>query len=169
MSRLIALLMALKLMNQDFIFKSLCVLFLLLPTVVHAQLVEVRSVDFGEIAIVSNNSVQSIRMDYLGNINTDSSIRILRRGTPGLFRASGFAGNVQLFITSNILNSTMNPGVVSGEYPNLSTLNVPPSVFTRSDGTADIPVGGTVSTSGNGSLTFADAVYSSNIQITIDF
>jgi hypothetical protein len=149
--------------------KYICLFLALISSASYAQLTEVRSIDFGEIAVVSNNSVQSIRMDYLGNLSIDPAIRILRRGTPGLFRVEGFAGNVQLFITSNILNSTMNPGVVSGEYPDLATLSAPASVFTRPDGSADIPVGGTVSTSGNGSLTFANATYSSNIQITIDF
>jgi len=58
---------------------------------------------------------------------------------------------------------------LAGEYPSLSSLSAPLSVFTRPDGSADIPFGGVVSTSGNGSLTFAEATYSSNIQVTINF
>lgn len=150
-------------------FRLFCLLSLMIWRPVFAQLTEVRPIDFGEIAILSNTSVQSLQMDYLGNISIDPAIRILRRGAPGLYRAQGFAGNVQLFITSNILNETMNPGQVSGEYPSLSSLIAPLSVFTRPDGSADIPFGGVVSTSGNGSLTFAEATYSSNIQVTINF
>lgn len=135
----------------------------------NADITEVKSVDFGEIAIVSNASVQQLEMDYLGNINIDPAIRIIKRGSPGVYRASGFAGNVQLFISANILNSTMNPGTVSAEYPILTSLSVPASVFTLPNGTADIPVGGIVSTSGSNGLGYAEASYSANIQITINF
>lgn len=144
-------------------------LILLFSNTVQSQLVELRPLNFGQLAITSNDSANQLSMDYLGNLAFDPPIRIITRGEPGLFVASGFAGNVQLFVTTAIQNTVMNPGLVSGEYMQLIALDVPASVFTQPDGTAEIPVGGTISTSGSGSTTFADATYVSTIRVTINF
>lgn len=143
--------------------------FVLFAHVVKADIEQIKALDFGEIAIIDNTVASQLIIDYLGNINTDSGIRVIRPGEPGEYEASGFAGNVQLFISTSVVSSVMNPGQVSGEYPNLVALDAPASVRTDTDGTATIFVGGTIETSSSGSLNFIDATYSSNIQIIINF
>lgn len=133
------------------------------------QLVELRPLNFGQLAITSNDSANQLSMDYLGNLAFDPPIRIITRGEPGLFVASGFVGNVQLFITTAIQNTVMDPGVVSGEYMQLTALDSPVSVFTETDGTAEVPIGGTIATSGSGEMSFAEATYVSTIRVTINF
>ena len=145
------------------------ILFVLCVNAVKADIEQVKPLDFGEIAIIDNSVASQLNIDYLGNITTDSGIRIIRPGEPGEYEASGFAGNVQLFISTQVISSVMNPGQVSGEYPNLVALDAPASIRTESDGTAIIFVGGTIQTSSSGSLNFLDATYSSNIQIIINF
>jgi len=148
---------------------SVFILMCLIPKLGLTDIVELRPLDFGQIAITSNASVSELTMDHLGNLNFDEHIRIMSRGEPGIYLASGFAGNVQLFVTALVQNRVMNPGVVSGEFVSLTALDTPVSINTRPDGTAEIPVGGTIATSGSGSMAFADAVYVSNIQVTINF
>lgn len=144
-----------------------CILTLVKPA--HSELIQIRPLDFGDIAIIDNTAAHTLSIDRLGNISVDSGIRIIRPGQPGEFEASGFAGNVELFITSQVISDVMNPGRVSGEYPNLVSLATAASVRTESDGTAIIFVGGTIQTSGSGSLDFVDETYSSDIRITINF
>lgn len=136
---------------------------------VSSDIIQIRPLDFGEIAIVDNSSAHTLSIDWLGNINVDTGIRIIRLGQPGEFEASGFAGNVELFVTPLVISDVMNPGRVSGEYPNLVSLDTAASVRTESDGTAIIFVGGTIQTSNSGSLDFVNDTYSSDIRITINF
>lgn len=135
----------------------------------HSELVQVRPINFGTIAIINNTSQQTLNMDRLGNLNVSNGIRIIVPGQPGIYEASGFAGNVELFINAQILNNVMNPGRVSGEYPNLVTLDAPASIRTESDGIAMIYVGGSIQTSASGSVNFVDETYRSTIRITINF
>lgn len=156
---------------KNFKYKLLVVFYCMLVLIKPAfsELIQIRPLDFGDIAIIDNSAAHNLSIDRLGNINVDIGIRIIRPGQPGEFEASGFAGNVELFITSQVISDVMNPGRVSGEYPNLVSLDTAASVRTESDGTAIIFVGGTIQTSSSGSLDFVDDTYNSDIRITINF
>ncbi|MFT6268455.1 MAG: hypothetical protein ACJAVV_001265 [Alphaproteobacteria bacterium] len=134
-----------------------------------ADIVQITPIDFGEIAIISNNAVSTLSMDYLGNLSFSNAIRIIRPGSPGEYLVTGFAGNVELSITTQILGAVMNPGQVSPEYPTLASLSAPATIRTESDGTAVIYLGGSIQTSGSGNNGFVDATYTASLQVTINF
>lgn len=138
-------------------------------SIAKADITEITPIDFGEIAITNNDVVSSLTIDYLGNISYSNEIRVIRQGSPGEYLATGFAGNLELSITTQILGGVMNPGQVSPEYPTLTSLSAPATIRTEPDGTALIYVGGTIQTSGSGNNGFIDASYVASIRVTINF
>ena len=140
-----------------------------LSLAIRADLNLLQPLNFGTVAVVNNATTQSITIDELGNYSISSGLRTLEPGEPAIFEASGFPGNLQLFISSLITQANTNSVIYSPEQFTLTQLHTQSSVITGGDGTAEIIVGGTMVTSGSGTLNFVDTTYTSDLRITINY
>lgn len=136
---------------------------------VPADLNLLQPLNFGTVAVVDNSTTQSIIIDELGNYSISSGLRTLVPGQPAIFEASNYPGNLQLFVSSMITRANTSSDVYSVEQFTLSNLHIQSSVITGGDGTAQIIVGGTMQTSGSGTLNFVDTTYESTLSITINY
>lgn len=134
-----------------------------------ATITEVQPLSFGRVAVANNSSVQQVSVSALGNITSSAGIRVITAGSPAIFLLSDFPGNLFINLSASIIQPGTNSGVVSGEQFTLTGLDVASFIATRPDGTATVPVGGTLQTSGSGSVNFADTDYTARLMLTISF
>lgn len=149
------------------------VLFVILPSLfitkgVIADIVPVQLLDFGIVVVASNASPETLTIDEFENVNASSGFRIISRGQPAIYQITNLIPNTTFTVDVDVINISMNPGVPSLEYFDLSILRVRNTVLSDSLGEAMLTFGGRITTSGSGGLEFADATFSSNIRITVN-
>lgn len=134
-----------------------------------AEVVNIRPLSFGRIVISDNSTIGEYTIDYLGNITATNHFRIIEAGSPAEFLLFNYPANAQVFITPSVIQaSTSSTPFSTGQFT-LVNLTSPGSIFIRTDGTAEVGVGGTLRTSGSGSMNYSDADYTINLQISFDF
>ncbi|MFT2109966.1 DUF4402 domain-containing protein [Marinomonas sp. 2405UD68-3] len=146
-----------------------CTLLMLTSVTSSAGAINTQPLSFGRIVLSHNASVGSYTIDYLGNISTTNHFRIIEAGSPAEFLLFDYPPNSQVFITPTVIQAETNSAPFSAEQFTLANLTSPGSVFIRTDGTSEINVGGTLRTSGSGSMNYSDADYTINLQVSFNF
>lgn len=136
----------------------------------HAQeVVEVSPLYFGTMVILDNSSAGTIEVDELGNTTVSTNFAVVDPPTYGEYQLVGFASNATLFVTTGIVQAQTTTDTHSDEQFTLTAVNVVNSINVDSDGNADFRVGGTLQTSGSGSLNYGDQTYTCRLIITVDY
>lgn len=129
--------------------KSLFVLsFVFLPLFAKADFIVDAPLNFGEIAIRSNDSVSTVTVYRNGAYQSTNHIFIITPGSPGVFTISNIAPYSNVNLTADV------PASSSALYPNtaqftLTAVDLPSAINTGASGNAQFKMGGTLSTSGN--------------------
>lgn len=145
-------------------------LVLILSTQVHGNDIEfIQDLDFGDIVVVDNSSPGTISLTYLGQLSVSNHFRIISPSQIGQVLLSNYPVNAELFVDAFVLQPNSSSVNVSPEQFQLTSISHPASVRTRVDGTAVINLGGTIQTSGSGSLAYSDTDYSISIQIQVQY
>lgn len=138
-------------------------------THVKAEVTLIESLDFGNVAMVDNDSVQTIAIDRFGNQSVTAGLRFVQFGRPGLIEFTGFAVGSEANVTATIIQPNSSTPVISQENFALTTIDIASTVRIPVSGIAEVPFGGTLSTSGSGSEGFSDTIYTHRVRISIDF
>ena len=131
--------------------KLLFLLCLSMPSV--AEFTIDNPLSFGEIAITGNTSVSTVTITRSGGALSTNNIFIIRPGSPGVYTLSNF----QPYIVANL--SVDLPAYSAMTYPNtaqftMTAVDMPASVNLNAAGSAQFKIGGTLSTSGEGTKNY---------------
>lgn len=149
--------------------QSQAVFLLLFAQSIHADTTELRSLDFGSIAILSNNTQEFIRISHTGIVGTSSAVLVITPPTTGEFLLTNFPANKRLHISGQSLLPSSTSTQYSVEQFSLDSIDVPSVIFSDANGSATLPVGGTLVTSGSGNNAYVDTDYRIPYQITINY
>ena len=137
---------------------------------VYAQEVQViRPLRFGTVAVLDNDSVGSISIDYLGNTRISTNFAVVELPSTGIFRLVGYPANATLVVTGAVIQAQTTSPQASPEQFELVSVDTPLSVNIESDGTAEFSVGGELVTSGSTIETFGNQEYTARLLITVNF
>jgi hypothetical protein len=147
------------------------VLFLSLnfSTYIQADIFELESLNFGTIAVVDNNNIGTLTIDRFGNTTVSPQLRIISPPTAGRLLIDGLAPNTGISVSLSHGATQMTPLITSQEFFSFTLNNYSDYLVADENGEAEIRIGATISTSGNGSLNFAQTDYQINYQITFLF
>lgn len=134
-----------------------------------ADVVEARSLSFGSIAIISNNSQEFVRISHTGNVSTSTHVMVVTPPITGEFILSNFPANQRLSISGQAILPSSISSQYSSEQFSLTDVDVPSAIFSDTSGSAILPIGGTLSTSGSGSNSYIDTDYTIRYQISINY
>ena len=140
-----------------------------LSTNLFADVVVIRDLSFGKIAVLNNNTAQEYYIDYLGNSQQTSGLRVIEAGTPAQILLTNYPVNAQLFITTSVIQAQSSSQQPSLEHFTLDNLSTPSSLRIRTDGSALVTVGGRLRTSGSGNLNYTDTRYDINFQVIFNY
>lgn len=140
-----------------------------LSTNVMSDTIESKSLSFGSIAVISNNTREFIRINHNGIVSSSSSVMIVSPPSTGEFILTNFPPNQRLFISGQSLLPSSISTRYSPEQFSLTNIDVPSVIFSDVNGSAILPVGGTLSTSGSGNNTYIDTDYTIQYQITVNY
>ncbi|MFT6952136.1 MAG: hypothetical protein ACJAUL_003296, partial [Paraglaciecola sp.] len=122
---------------------------LLLCCSVRAELVVEEPLSFGTFAISNNSSISTITVSSNDRSSSNNVIHILYPGQAGQLRLVNYPPYTRLYITAVLpQQSTVFVGLT--EQFTLSQVDMPDSVITDSLGEANMRLGGTLASSGNG-------------------
>jgi hypothetical protein len=136
----------------------------------YAQEVEViKDINLGTIVVTNNDTVGVLDLSETGNVTITDHFRIIIPGHPGVIELRDFAWSAELHINAYILQNTTLSDVISPEKFTMTQINVPNSIITEEDGSAEIYFGAQISTSGSGSKRYADTTFSSQIKFAFQY
>ena len=124
---------------------------------------------FGDIAIRNNSVVSTTSIARNGTQNSTGQIYVLKAGTPGVFTLSGFSPYININLSVDL------PAVSAMPYPNtaqfsITAIDIPTMVNMGPTGTAQIKIGGTLSTSGNPAQQYySGANYTIYLNLNLDY
>lgn len=118
-----------------------------------ADLIVDNPLSFGEIAITGNASVSTLTITRSGGALSTNNIYIIRPGSPGVYTLS----NLPPYVVANL--SVDLPAYSAMTYPNtaqftMTAIDLPASVNVNAAGSAQFKMGGTLSTSGEGTKNY---------------
>lgn len=124
-----------------------------LPMPCLADLIVDNPLSFGEIAITGNASVSTVTITRSGGALSTNNIYIIRPGSPGVYTLS----NLPPYVVANL--SVDLPAYSAMTYPNtaqftMTAIDVPATVNVNAAGSAQFKMGGTLSTSGEGTKNY---------------
>lgn len=128
---------------------------------------EQQRLNFGTLAIASNASVSRLTYPRSGNgITIDGQFVLIARGTPGLYRFSGFPAYTPLGVSLNTTTLT------AGSNGTVEPLSVDSYNFTEITtnalGEAELSLGASIETTGTGT-SYVDAIYSGAAVLRVDY
>mmetsp|Transcript_49740 Transcript_49740/g.158866 ORF Transcript_49740/g.158866 Transcript_49740/m.158866 type:complete len:156 (-) Transcript_49740:877-1344(-) len=138
-------------------------------TNIKADVEVTQTLNFGIVAVLDNTSAHTYAIDESGNISISGGFAIIAPGNPGAIRLSNYPGNIEVFVNGVVITAVLNPGQISQEYFVFTSVNVPPTVRTNSLGEEEFTFGGTIQTSGSGSIQFVDAQYAGQLRIDLNY
>jgi hypothetical protein len=155
-------------------FERLFVLAILLwlvatTTAISAPLIEEQQrLNFGKLAITDNTSISQLSVHPTGlNINIQGYFVKMSSGSPGSYQFSGFPAFTTL--TVSLLNTAMLSANDIGFSELLSVDNYDfGTLVTDDQGEAELSLGARLNSSGN-SGSYADAIYSGNATLRVDY
>lgn len=132
-----------------------------------ASLITDTELYFGELAIPRNNSISTVSLTRTGRSNSTGSVFILTIGTPGEYTLANLPPytRVGLSVTLPVNSNTSFPTPPL----RITALDMPSAINTDATGSADIIIGGTLSTSGTGEAYVSSATYPFYIPLELTF
>lgn len=153
----------------NYLIRAGCIFNLLLLSS-HAQEIEViQDINLGTIVVTNNDTVGVLDLSEAGNMTISNHFRIISPGQPGIIELRDFAWSAEIHINAYIMQNTTLSGVISPEKFTMTQINVPSSIVTEGDGSAEIHFGAQISTSGSGSKRFADTTFTSQIKFAFQY
>ena len=149
-----------------------CVLsFLLLPIHSYAfeTVTQVDKLSFGSIAVLDNTTTSEITVDTQGRMTYSNDIRILDLGKPAYFVLFDYPIYTQLFTAASVLSAETVSSIYGSQQFTLINVTTASSVTTNGTGMAEVIIGGTLQTSGNGGGKYYDGNYTATLQLTISY
>lgn len=147
-------------------------LLLLLVTISTASAAELTTetpLNFGKIAIRNNNSISTVSISRTGAPQSTGAIYILTPGTPGVYTLSGLPTYINVNLSVDL------PATSAMNYPNtaqfsMTAVDHPSAINMGPTGTAQFKMGGTLSTSGNGTKNYySGAEYVVYVNLNLDY
>ncbi|WP_395342094.1 hypothetical protein PN836_000065 [Ningiella sp. W23] len=156
----------------NFLAMLLFTILIVLPKTSYSQTVELEEIQplsFGTIVVLSNVEVESYQISKEGNVELSDNLLVFSPGQRGLYRVTGLPPNSNVLLSTQILDNFFRSTELNTERFRFTSLNT--SVVHRTDDTGRVvlPVGGTISTSGNGSLVFGAAPHTADFIVEIDY
>jgi hypothetical protein len=139
---------------------------LILQSVAHADIFEVQKLDFGTIAVIENNTSESLTIDKFGNTAVSAHLLVVSPPISGRFLIDSLAPNTGISVSMSHNASTMTPLISSQEFFTFSLTDYSDYLVADANGEAELLIGGTITTSGSGSLNFAQTDYTINYRVT---
>jgi len=137
------------------------------PVSAQPEIEELIVLNFGTLAITGNDSVSTLELPRSGrNLSVSGSLVIVEVGTPGRYLLTGFPPNTNIDI--DLSDATLSAGGTG--IPELLDVDRydASSVFTNELGEAEMQLGASFSTSGNGG-SYEDAPYSGGSQMRLTY
>ena len=130
------------------------------------SIVEERPLSFGRLAIASNVMAGSVTIGSNGTTTTTGSVISVVRGTPGRYRITGLPA--QSPVSLSYASTPLYRGGMAGGpvYLSIDAVLAPATAVTDGTGTANIELGATLMTSGDGNP-YGDGSYQGDILITV--
>jgi len=145
--------------------KLIVLALLLFQSFVHADIFELQALDFGTIAVTDNSSAASLTIDKFGNTTVSPHLLVVSQPIPGRFLIDNLAPNTGISISMSHNASTMTPLISSQEFFTFSLTDYSDYLVADANGEAELLIGGTITTSGSGSLNFAQTDYRINYRV----
>jgi Domain of unknown function (DUF4402) len=124
---------------------------------------------FGEIAIRSNASVSTVTVYRNGAYKSTNHIFILKPGSPGVFTLTGLTPFANLNISADLPATSAMPFPNTAQF-SITAVDMPSSLNTGANGTAQFTLGGTLSTSGNPAQNYySGAAYTVYLNINLNY
>jgi hypothetical protein len=143
----------------------------LLSTAYAATVTEVQSLRFGKIVVIENNAQHRMVVRPNGSIATAAKILIIEPGQPGIFQLNDFPASTSINASLNELadpTSSFSEGGVPTAQFQIEPFFDFTSYITDVNGQMDIPMGGNLTTSGNGQR-YQDGVYYRYFNINFNY
>jgi hypothetical protein len=143
------------------------ILFILLffKFLAHGDILDVQPLNFGTIAVINNSAAASFTIDKFGNTTVSPQLRIVSPPSPGRFLINNLAPNTGISISMSHNATTMTPLISSQEFFTFSLTDYSDYLVADANGEAELMIGGTITTSGSGSLNFAQTDYRINYRV----
>jgi hypothetical protein len=139
-------------------------------SVAHAQtFTQISPLDFGRIAVISNNTQSTLTVDRFDNVSASNNIRIIIPGKAAVLLVSNAAPRTGIFFTASARTSEMSPAGSAVETFTFDSLNYDNYQVTDANGELEFKLGATIKTSGNNNLIFSEAPYSALIDVTLNY
>ena len=145
----------------------LIVLYMLGAAKTHAAMEVNVPLSFGTFAIPNNSLVSQLTISTNYRSYSTNHIHVIQPGQPGEFKLVEFPVHTRLFLNASLpQQSTVFVGET--ERFTLTNIELPDSVITDSNGEADLLVGATIKSSGNGGR-YLDTKYDLPLIFTINY
>lgn len=162
-----------KLINKFFqnrINRKLIVILLLVYTsIANAAVTEIEKLDFGTLAVLSNDSVSEITINLDNQITFTNHIRVLLPGHRGEYLLSAYEPFKELFISANIVQTETSSTAAPSQQFTLLSLSSVSAITTDLNGDATVFVGGKIASSGNAVGIYYDTAYTVIFELSINF
>jgi hypothetical protein len=145
--------------------KHLIFALLFFQSIGYAEIYEIQALDFGTIAVIDNSSAASMTIDKFGNTTVSAHLRIVSPPIPGHFLINDLPPSTGISINMSHNSNTMTPLSSSQEFFTFSLTDYTDYLVTDVNGEAELLIGGTITTSGSGSLNFAQTDYRINYRV----
>lgn len=149
--------------HQEASWGCLFFAFMLSAPVMAAPVIEeLVPLDFGVLAITANDSVSTFTFPRTGNVAIEGTVVLVEKGQLGRYFLSGFPPNTSIDVEAD--NTDLTAGGTGTPEPLAAGSYDFNDLRTDDFGEAELLMGGTLSTSGNGG-TYEDAPYSGPTQL----
>jgi hypothetical protein len=136
---------------------------------VFAEVEVMQSLSFGTLAVLSNNQVQTLTLTKEGDVYLTNDLISVVAPQRALFRLFNIQANQTIIVRGTIINSELQSSELNTEAFTFESLNMK-TVFVSDDfGEVIIPVGGTISTSGNGNMIFGGLPLTADFYLEISY
>lgn len=134
-----------------------------------ADVTLIRPLDFGKIAVLDNSTVKTFTMDRFGQVDAPLGTVVLSPGSQGIVEITGYPPGLELNIVASIIQPISSVPVGTGETFTLTNIDIANAIQIPFSGVAQLSFGGTLSTSGSGSVNFTNTLYTHRLRLDINF
>ena len=143
----------------------------LFSSVIHAQITQVQLLTFGKIVVLDNSVQYSLRVEPDGRVRRNAAFVLIEDPKPAIFHFSQLPANTSFSIQVDEENDGVTLFSEVGQPTALFTIQ--PffsfsSYRTNQHGEAEVPMGGILTTSGDGKL-YHDGTYYRSFNIFVNF
>lgn len=135
----------------------------------NSGLEEIQPLSFGTIVVLSNSQVESYVISKEGNVQLSSNLLQVTPGQRGLYRVFNITPNTNVILSTQILDGEFVSSELNTERFTFTSINTATVYRTDENGEVIIPVGGTLSTSGNGNLVYGNSALTADYLVEVSY